>query len=155
MDNAYMVGRIASAKDMAQVITICSGAYQDRISGWLKFLDSGFQQTLFGLVISLDSVRVRVDERIEEYVADHSKTPETWGSKDGKRSRVDPVFSVATLLMSECHMSETEAWNTTYSRGVCYAMVHAERNGVDLVDAEEMEKARQKIRELEARNGED
>jgi hypothetical protein len=86
----------------------------------------------------------RIDADIREYISDHTQSPEVWAAGEGKRSRVDSTFRVASILMQHCHMSEVDAWNTTYSRGVCYALVVAESNGsVDLIDEDEMEKARQ------------
>jgi hypothetical protein len=132
-----------TAGHMAQFLCVCSCSCTDGLRLVNRFARSKLFRWRVGLRLMFRQAATLA--AVYSYMADYERRPETWSGGEGKRSAVDSEFLLASILQREYGMSEVDAFDCPYSRAYCYAMVVAEANGADLVDEDQMAKARAMI----------
>lgn len=77
------------------------------------------------------------------YLVEHTRAPARWQRADSKKAKSPWPLVMATVLMREFGMSETDAWNKPLQEAMWLFASVAEQNGDDsLVSEEERERAK-------------
>jgi hypothetical protein len=154
IESPYMIGGSLTPDEICIAIWICSLKFEEiqcRIGKDVNVVSSEFKEWVSSF-LGVHKIN-DANESFQQYLEQHLRAPERWKKKESKPSKSPWPLTIATNLMRELKFSEEKAWNLSMPLALWYFAAIAEANGDESLITEQEKEAAEKLRSMEATNG--
>jgi len=126
LESPFIVSGKVTPEELIVAVWVCSQTFEE---GRDKILNGGDVlrvecEKWGGEIGGFDFSKAVVD--FERYLTDYTKAPERWKTKASKEARAPWPLVVATTIMHEFPVSESDAWNMPLPKALWYFAACAE-----------------------------